>query len=91
MAITSITSALAQYAAALPWQDSTESAKSALDAIRYLIVHRLQHLGDAQTNMSYETLKSEKEALEKFLGITSPRSGGRSRRNGMSFQSGGIA
>jgi hypothetical protein len=90
MAITDTASALAQYAAALPWQASLASAQSALDAVRYLLLARLQHIGDSQTTMSYESLDSEKKALEKFLGATAPRAFGRSRRNGVSFAPGGI-
>lgn len=90
MAITDIASALAQYTASLPWQKSVSAAQYALDAVRFLMVNRVQHLGDSQTTMSYETLKSEKEALEKFLGVTTPRSFGRSRRNGVAFSAGGI-
>jgi hypothetical protein len=90
MAIADIPSALAQYAATLPWQASLASAQSALAAIEYLLVNRLQHLTDSATSMSYETLQSEKKALEKFLGATAPRAFGRSRRNGVSFSSGGI-
>ena len=88
--ITSISDALAQYTAALPWQASTAAAQSALDAIRYLLVNRVQNLSDSQTGLSYESLESEKTALEKFLGVTTPRAFGRRRRNGVSFQSGGI-
>ena len=88
--ITSVTEALTQYAAALPWQDSLAAAKSALDAVRYLLVNRVMNLTDAQTHMGYQDLESEKAALEKFLGITTPRSFGRSRRNTAAFQTGGI-
>ena len=90
MAIASVQAALNQYAAALPWQQSVAAAESALDAIRYLIVARVQNLADAQTSMSYETLESEKRALERFVGVTTPRAFGRSRRNGVSFQPGGV-
>lgn len=90
MAITDIASALAQYTASLPWQESEEKARNALDAVRFLLVNRLQHLGDSQTTMSYETLESEKKMLEKFLGIATDRAFGRSRRNRASFSSGGI-
>ena len=90
MAITSVQSAVAQYAASLPWQQSNAAAQSALDAVRYLLVARLQHVGDSGTQMSYETLESEKKALEKFLGVTTPRAFGRRRRNGVAYQPGGI-
>lgn len=88
--LTSISDALAQYAASLPWQASRASAESALDAIRYLLVNRVQNLNDAQTGMSYQSLESEKAVLERFLGATTPRANGRSRRNRAAFQSGGI-
>ena len=88
--IASIDAALAQYTASLPWQTSTASAQSALDAVRYLLINRVQHLTDTQTGLSYESLESEKAALEKFLGVTTPRAFGRRRRNGVSFQGGGI-
>ncbi len=90
MAFKDIQSTLDQYAQSLPWQESRAAAQSALDAVRYLLVARLQHLADTKTMMSYETLQSEKKALEKFLGATAPRSFGRSRRNGVSFKPGGI-
>jgi|WetSurMetagenome_2_1015567.scaffolds.fasta_scaffold491233_2 hypothetical protein len=89
--ITSVEAAKAQYAASLPWQSSVAAAQSALDAIRYLLVNRVQNLSDAQTGLAYESLESEKTALEKFLGVTTPRAFGRHRRNGVSYQSGGIA
>ena len=91
MAITDIPSALAQYAATLPWQQSRDRAELALDAVRYLLLNRIQHLSDAPTSMSYESLESEKKALERFLGATAPRSFGRSRRVGARFRLGGIA
>ena len=90
MALTDIASALAQYTASLPWQASQAAAESALDAVRFLLVNRAQHLGDSGFAMSYETLKAEKESLEKFLGVTGPRSFGRSRRNGVAYRPGGI-
>ena len=90
MSIVSIQDALTQYAAALPWQSSRANAQSALDAVRYLLVNRVQHLGDSQTQMSYQTLESEKKAIEKFLGVTAPRAFGRSRCTRASFCPGGI-
>lgn len=90
MAITDITSALAQYQASLPWQGDPVKAQQALDAIRYLLVNRAQHLGDTANPISYESLVSEKQSLERFLGVTTPRAFGRRRRNGVSFQTGGI-
>lgn len=90
MAITDAATAVAQYAAALPWQASRESARSALDAVRYLLVARAQHLSDAGTAFSYESLLAEKKALESFLGVSAPRAMGRGRRNIASFQTGGI-
>lgn len=88
--MTNIGDALAQYNAALPWQSSQAAAQSALDAVRYLLIFRAQHLSDAGMQFSYETLLSEKQALEKFLGATVPRAMGRSRRNTASFHVGGI-
>ena len=64
MAITSISQALTQYANSLPWQNSAAAAQSALDAIRYLLVNRVQTLNDAQTGLTYEGLNTEKSALE---------------------------
>ena len=90
MAITDIASALAQYRDSLPWQASQTAAQSALDAVRFLLVARAQHLGDSGFAMSYETLVSEKKSLEQFLGVTGPRSFGRSRRNGVAYRPGGI-
>lgn len=88
--ITSIDNALAQYASALPWQNSATNAQLALDAIRYLLVNRIQNLTDAQTSINYQSLESEKAALERFLGVTTPRANGRSRRNCAAFVAGGI-
>lgn len=90
MAFTSITDALNQYNNALPWQQSQAAAQTALDAVRYLLIFRIQHLSDAGMQFSYETLLAEKQALERFLGTTIPRANGRSRRNTASFQDGGI-
>ena len=90
MAITDIGAALAQYAANAQWQNSQASAQLALESIRYLLIFRIQHLSDAGMQFSYETLLEEKKALERFLGATTPRANGRSRRNTASFQVGGI-
>jgi hypothetical protein len=90
MAFTSITDALAQYNAALPWQSSQGNALLALDAVRYLLIFRAQHLSDAGMQFSYESLLAEKKALERFVGATAPRALGRSRRNTASFNVGGI-
>jgi hypothetical protein len=88
--MTNIGDALAQYNAALPWQNSQAQAQSALDAVRYLLLFRAQHLSDAGMQFSYETLLAEKKDLERFLGATAPRAFGRSRRNTASFHVGGI-
>ena len=90
MAISDIPSALAQYNANLDWQNNPASADLALQAIRYLFVNRAQRVGDVGSIFDYESLKSEKEALEKFLGAT-PRSNGRFRRVAATFNCGGIA
>ena len=91
MTLTNAADALTQYSASLPWQQSRAAAQNALDAVRYLLVARVQHLGDSQTTMSYEKLDAEKKAIEQFLGVTTPRAFGRSRRNGVAFSGGGIA
>lgn len=88
--IASVDAALAQYTAALPWQASLAAAESALDAVRYLLVNRVQALSDQQTQFSYESLLAEKTALEKFLGVQTPRAFGRSRRNRVSWQDKGV-
>ena len=90
MGFSNIGDALSAYNAALPWQQSRSAAQTCLDAIRYLLLFRAQHLSDAGMQFSYETLLAEKKALERFLGATAPRAFGRSRRNTASFQTGGI-
>lgn len=100
MALTDTAAAIAQYVAALPWQASIASAESALDAIRYLLIARgqstettieVQGMGRHGESITYSTLESEKKAIETFLGAKRPRAFGRSRRNGVSHQTGGIA
>lgn len=80
MALSSITDALTQYNANLSWQTSQSSAAAALEAVRFLLVNRAQQSGDQGSTLNYESLQKESEKLEKFLGATSPRAFGRSRR-----------
>ena len=80
MAITDIPSALAQYTANLGWQSNQGSAELALEAVRYLLVNRMRRVGDQGAHFDYESLESEKKALEAFTGATMNRSFGRSRR-----------
>jgi hypothetical protein len=80
MAIVDVPSALAQYNANLNWQGDPSSAALALQAIRFLLVNRFQRVGDQGAQFDYEKLESEKSALETFLGATTSRAFGRSRR-----------
>ena len=89
MALGSITDALTQYNANLGWHQSPASAELALEAIRYLLVNRAKTMDDQGQKIDFESLTTEKAALEKFLGATNPRAFGRSRRNIASFGRGG--
>lgn len=89
VAITDIDSALAQYNANLSWQTSQASAQAALEAIRFLLVNRANKMENRGHSLNYESLVTEKEAIEKFLGVTTPRAFGRSRRVGVVFTNGG--
>lgn len=79
MALASISDALAQYNANLSWQNSLASAQLALEAIRFLLVNRAEKMADQGSTIDFASLNTEKAALEKFLGATSPRAFGRKR------------
>ncbi len=85
MALASITEALTQYNANLNWQDSTASARLALEAIRYLMVNRGKLLQDEGSRVDFDSLAGESAKLEKFLGATAPRANGRRRTVGAVF------
>ncbi len=85
MAITDISSALAQYNANLGWQVSPASAGLALEAVRYLLVNRPKEAADQGSSINYESLTTELTALQKFTGATNPRAFGRSRFNTASY------
>jgi len=76
---TSVADALAQYNANLSWQTSIASATAALEAVRYLLINRAQKFDDRGQQMMFESLNTEKTALETFLGAKTPRAFGRSR------------
>lgn len=90
MALSSISAALAQYNASIPWHVSQATATAALEAVQYLLVNRAQRAGDRGSELNYESLEKEKEALEKFLGATAPRAFGRSRLNPAIFRGRGV-
>jgi hypothetical protein len=85
MPLSSITDALAQYNANIPWFGSQAAATAALEAIQFLLINRAQRMGDHGQDLNYESLNTEKAALEKFLGATAPRAFGRSRVNRARF------
>jgi hypothetical protein len=85
MALSSITDAINQYNANLAWNTDPAQAQLALQAVRYLLINRAQIMDDQGQKLSFESLRDEKAALEKFLGATSPRAFGRSRVNGARF------
>lgn len=87
MALACIDDALTQYNANIPWSGSIGAARSCLEAVQYLLINRVQSINDKNIEARYESLLDEKHALEKFLGATSPRSFGRSRRNIATFPS----
>jgi hypothetical protein len=89
MALASIEAALDQYNANIPWSASQAAATLALQALQYLMVNRAQKQGSRGSELNYESLASEKAAIEKFLGSTTPRAFGRSRRNAARFCGGG--
>lgn len=85
MAITDITSALTQYNANLNWnaQSTTASAQLALEAARFLVANRAQSMNHQETQINYEAMAGEVAKIETFLGATTPRAYGRTRRVGM--------
>lgn len=88
--ITSVSAALTQYATACEgagWQASIAAAQQALEAIRYLLANRAREMGDQGSTINFDSLESEKKAIEQFLGGTSPRAFGRTRRVRAAFQS----
>jgi len=88
--MTTIAEALTQYNANLSWHASQASATLALEAIRFLLVNRPVSVGDQGGSMSNESLAAQAEKIERFLGASSPRAFGRSRRVGVAFSDGGL-
>lgn len=82
MALTSIDAALAQYAENALWNESAAKAALALEALRYLRLHRAQGMGHTGSSLNYEALESEAKKIEDFLGITGAVASGK-RRTGM--------
>lgn len=82
MALTSIAVALAQYAENALWHESAAKASLALEALRYLRLHRAQAMGHTGSSLSYEAIESEIKSIEGFLGITGTTAPGK-RRTGL--------
>jgi len=85
MSLATISDAITQYNANLGWNTSQASAQLALEAVQFLLINRAQKLDDRGSAINFESLQTEKAALEKFLGATAPRSFGRSRTCHASF------
>jgi hypothetical protein len=82
MALESITAALAQYAENALWHESAAKASAALEALRYLRLHRAQGMGHTGSSLSYEMIESELKKIEDYLGVTGTTAPGK-RRTGM--------
>lgn len=70
MAITSITTALAQYNDNLDWDTSATKARLALSALRYLKVNRAQSMSGAGSSLTYQAIEDEIEKVSAFLDVT---------------------
>ena len=71
MALTSsstLSDALAQYNDNLSWDGDAAKAAAALEAIRWLLINRASSIATEGESANYESLKSEKERLERYLG-----------------------
>ena len=79
--ITDRAGALLQYNQNSNWQDSLDSARLALEAVRWLLVNQDASLstGGKSITTNIGMLTQEKANLEKFLGATQPRAFGRTR------------
>ena len=90
MALATISDALTQFNANANWYGSQASAQLRLEAIEFLMVNRAQRMGDAGSQLDYESLAEQAQVLRKFLGAGAPRAFGRSRRTGVAFGREGI-
>ena len=90
MAITDVTSALAQYNANPPstWSDPAAAA-ACLDAVYWLLGNRAKVLADQGTTVNFEGFEGIRATLETRLGTKAPRANGRSRRVGAAFANDG--
>jgi len=76
---------LTQFNANGNWYGSQGSAALRLEAVEFLLVNRGQKLEDVGSSINYEKLEEMATALRTFLGASTARSFGRSRRNRADF------
>ena len=74
MALTSastITDALNQYNNNLSWEGNITKASNALEAVRYILANRPKIIASGERNVNFDSLLSEKEKLESYIGRSS--------------------
>ena len=74
MALTSastIADAIGQYNNNLSWEGNITKATSALEAVRYILANRPKVIATGERNVNFDSLASEKEKLEIFVGRAS--------------------
>ena len=91
MSIASIGAALALVNSNLPPWGSIASAQQFLNGAVYLQINRVQSVEETTTRIDYESLESNVCAARTFLGATTPRAFGRTRRVTAIPRVGGIA
>ena len=62
-----IADALAQYADNLSWEGSPDKAVAALEAVRFMLMHRPADLSAGGVTTRYADLAAEKEKLESYV------------------------
>jgi len=63
-----IADALGQYNNNLSWEGDITRATNALEAVRYILANRPKMIASGERNVNYDSLVSEKEKLEDYVG-----------------------
>lgn len=66
-----IEDALNQYNDNLSWEGSITKAGNALEAVRYILANRPKVIATSERNINFDSMQSEKEKLETFVGRSS--------------------
>jgi len=66
-----IADAIGQYNNNLSWEGDITKATNALEAVRYILANRPKVVASGERNVNFDSLASEKEKLEAYVGRAS--------------------